>query len=63
MPPVAEIEAAGIARVSVASGLTLAVMGSMSRMVDELRTSGRFDALATTMKRDDAQKLFAPRPE
>lgn len=63
VPPVAEIEAAGVARVSVASGLTLASMASMSRMVEELRASGRFDALASTMKRDDAQRLFAPRPE
>jgi len=61
MPPVAEIEAAGVARVSIASGLTLAMMGAMRRMAEELRTSGRFDALAPAMTRDDAQRLFAPR--
>ena len=63
MPPVADIEAAGVARVSVASALTLAAMSSIRRMVEDLRASGRFDALASPMKRDDAQRLFAPRPE
>lgn len=63
MPPVADIEAAGVARVSVASGLTLATMSAIQGMAEELRTSGRFDVLASAMKRDDAQRLFAPRPE
>lgn len=63
MPPVADIEAAGIARVSVASALTLAAMSSIRRMVEELHASGRFEALASPMKRDEAQRLFAPRPE
>jgi 2-methylisocitrate lyase-like PEP mutase family enzyme len=63
MPPVADIEAAGVARVSVASGLTLATMSAIQRVAEELRTSGRFDVLASAMKRDDAQRLFAPRPE
>src|SRR5262249_19256152 len=63
MAPVADFEAAGVARVSVASGLTLAAMGATQRMVEQLRQSGRFDALASAMKRDDAQRLFAPRPE
>ncbi len=62
MPSVAEIEAAGVARVSVASALTLAAMASIRRMVEDLRTRGQFDALASPMKRDDAQRLFAPRP-
>ena len=63
MPPVSEIEAAGVARVSIASGLTLATMGTMHRIAQELRTSGRFDALAPAMTRDEAQRLFAPRPD
>jgi 2-methylisocitrate lyase-like PEP mutase family enzyme len=61
--PVAEIEAAGVARVSTASGLTLLAMAQMQRMAEELRASGRFDAFAAGMKRDEAQRLFAPRPE
>jgi 2-methylisocitrate lyase-like PEP mutase family enzyme len=61
MPPVGEIEAAGVARVSVASGLTLATMAAVRRMAEELRASGRFDVLAPAMTRDDAQRLFAPR--
>lgn len=63
MPPLPEIEAAGVARVSVASGLTLAAMSSLKQMAGELRATGRFDALASSMKRDDAQRLFAPRAE
>jgi 2-methylisocitrate lyase-like PEP mutase family enzyme len=62
-PPAAEMEAAGVARVSVASGLTLAAMGETRRMAEELRKNGRFDVLASAIKRDDAQRLFAPRPE
>jgi 2-methylisocitrate lyase-like PEP mutase family enzyme len=61
--PVADFEAAGVARISIAAGLTLAAMGATQRMVEELRASGRFDVLASGMKRDDAQRLFAPRPE
>jgi 2-methylisocitrate lyase-like PEP mutase family enzyme len=63
VPPIADLEAAGVARVSVASGLTLAAMSSLKQMAEELRATGRFDTLASTMKRDDAQRLFAPRPE
>jgi 2-methylisocitrate lyase-like PEP mutase family enzyme len=62
-PPVADFEAAGVARVSVASGLTLAAMSATQRMAEELRRTGSFDVLASGMKRDDAQRLFAPRPE
>jgi len=62
-PTAADMEAAGVARVSVASGLTLAAMDATQRMAAELRKSGRFDVLASSMKRDDAQRLFAPRSE
>lgn len=63
VPSVGEIEATGVARVSVASGLTLAAMSSLQRMAEDLRASGRFDVLASTLKRDDVQRLFAPRPD
>jgi 2-methylisocitrate lyase-like PEP mutase family enzyme len=62
-PPVADMEAAGVTRVTVASGLTLAAMGETQRMAEELRKTGRFDVLASAMTRDNAQHLFAPRPE
>jgi 2-methylisocitrate lyase-like PEP mutase family enzyme len=60
-PPVAELERIGVARVSIASGATLAVMSLIQRIAEELRASGRFDILEHSMNRIDAQKLFAPR--
>jgi 2-methylisocitrate lyase-like PEP mutase family enzyme len=60
-PPVAELERIGVARVSIASGATLAVMSLIRRIAEELRASGRFDVLEHSMNRIDAQKLFAPR--
>jgi 2-methylisocitrate lyase-like PEP mutase family enzyme len=63
MPAVAEIEAAGVARVSTASGPSLAIMSAMRQMAETLHATGRFDGLASVMKRDDAQRLFATRPD
>jgi 2-methylisocitrate lyase-like PEP mutase family enzyme len=60
-PPVAELERIGVARVSIASGATLAVMSLIKRIGEELRSSGRFDGLEHSMNRPDAQKLFEPR--
>jgi hypothetical protein len=33
------------------------------QIAEELRTKGEFDVLKSTIKRPDAQQLFAPRPE
>jgi 2-methylisocitrate lyase-like PEP mutase family enzyme len=60
-PPVAELERAGVARVSIASGATLAVMSLIKRIGTELRATGRFDVLEHSMNRPEAQDLFAPR--
>jgi 2-methylisocitrate lyase-like PEP mutase family enzyme len=60
-PPVTELERIGVARVSIASGASLAVMSLIQRIAEELRGSGRFDALEHSMNRIDAQKLFAPK--
>jgi 2-methylisocitrate lyase-like PEP mutase family enzyme len=60
-PPLAELERIGVARVSIASGATLAVMSLIKRIGEELHASGRFDVLEHSMSRPEAQKLFEPR--
>jgi 2-methylisocitrate lyase-like PEP mutase family enzyme len=63
MPSVAELERLGVTRVSTASGPSLVVMSTVRQIADELRTKGEFDVLKSTIKRPDAQQLFAPRPK
>jgi 2-methylisocitrate lyase-like PEP mutase family enzyme len=60
-PPAAELEKIGVARVSIASGATLAVMSMIKKIGEELRTTGKFDGLEHSMNRPEAQKLFEPR--
>ena len=60
-PPVADLERIGVARVSIASGATLAVMSLIKRIGGELRATGRFDVLEHSMNRPEAQKLFESR--
>jgi 2-methylisocitrate lyase-like PEP mutase family enzyme len=61
MPPLKRLEAAGVARVSIASGATLAVMSLIREIAADLHDRGEFDKLQGSMKRPDAQKLFASR--
>ena len=60
-PPAAELEKIGVARVSIASGATLAVMSLIKKIGEELRATGKFDGLEHSMNRPEAQKLFEPR--
>jgi 2-methylisocitrate lyase-like PEP mutase family enzyme len=60
-PPLRQLEAAGIARVSTASGPALTVMSLIQRIATELREKGEFDILHAEMKRVDAQQLLAKR--
>ena len=60
-PPVADFEKIGVARISIASGATLAVMSLIKRIGEELHASGKFDGLEHSMNRPEAQKLFEPR--
>jgi 2-methylisocitrate lyase-like PEP mutase family enzyme len=60
-PPAAELEKIGVARVSIASGATLAVMSMIKKIGEELRATGKFDGLEHSMNRPEAQKLFEPR--
>ncbi len=59
--PMAELERVGVARISIASGATLAVMSLIKHIAEELYASRRFDVLKHSMGRPEAQKLFEPR--
>lgn len=59
MPSAAELEGLGVARITIASAATLASMCAIRQLAEELRATGRFDVLASTMRHPDAQKLFA----
>ncbi|HTV38906.1 MAG TPA: isocitrate lyase/phosphoenolpyruvate mutase family protein [Xanthobacteraceae bacterium] len=59
MPGLAKLQAAGVARVSIASGASMVVMSLISSIAEELRQKGEFDSLKSTMTRIEAQKLFA----
>ncbi len=61
MPALKQLEAAGVARVSIASGATLPVMSLIRQMAVELHGKGEFDMLKSSMTRAEAQKLFANR--
>ena len=60
-PPVAELQKLGVARVTIASGATLAVMSLIKSIGDGLRATGTFDGIGHSMNRPEAQKLFEPR--
>jgi 2-methylisocitrate lyase-like PEP mutase family enzyme len=59
-PPVAELQKIGVARVTIASGATLAVMSLIKTIADSLH-KGTFDGIGHSMNRPEAQKLFEPR--
>lgn len=56
----AELERIGVARVSIASGATLAVMSRIKQIAESLHAR-RLDGLKHDMGRPEAQKLFEPR--
>lgn len=62
MPEVSKLERLGVARVSTASGPSLAAMSVTQQIAAELRAKGQFNALESSMKHADAQRLFAVRP-
>lgn len=62
MPSVSRLEQLGVARVSTASGPSLVAMSVTRQIAEELHTKGEFNMLESSMKRIDAQQLFAKRP-
>ncbi|HUH29781.1 MAG TPA: isocitrate lyase/phosphoenolpyruvate mutase family protein [Rhodanobacter sp.] len=61
MPGLQELARIGVARVSTATRLTTLALAAVAHAVDEVRASGRFDALSSTFTYADAQQLFASR--
>jgi 2-methylisocitrate lyase-like PEP mutase family enzyme len=61
LPPAAEFERIGVARISIAAGASLAVADLIQKIGQDLRATGRFDLLAHSINRADVQKLFALR--
>jgi 2-methylisocitrate lyase-like PEP mutase family enzyme len=60
-PPVAELQKLGVARVTIASGATLAVMSLIKSIGEGLRASRTFEGISHSMNRLEAQKLFESR--
>jgi 2-methylisocitrate lyase-like PEP mutase family enzyme len=60
-PPVSELQKLGIARVTIASGATLAVMSLIKTIGEDLHATGKFDGIGHSMNRPEVQKLFEPR--
>jgi 2-methylisocitrate lyase-like PEP mutase family enzyme len=58
-PSIARLEEIGVARVSIASGATMAVMSQIRHLAEELGKRGGFEMLQSSMKRPDVQNLFA----
>ncbi len=59
LPSVAELEALGVARASTASAIALMAAAATRQIADEMKASGRFDALAPALAQADLQRLFA----
>jgi 2-methylisocitrate lyase-like PEP mutase family enzyme len=60
-PPLAALESAGVARVSIASGATMVVGSLLQQLAKDLRAKGDFGMLEHRMTRAEAQQLFAQR--
>ena len=60
-PPLAALESAGVARVSIASGATMVVASLLQQLAKDLRTKGDFGMLEHRITRAEAQQLFAQR--
>ena len=58
MPDGAVFERMGIARITIASAPTLVAMTAIQTLAAELRATGSFDMLTTTLRHPDVQKLF-----
>jgi len=58
-PPLAALESAGVARVSIATGATLVVVSLLQQLAKDLRAKGDFGTLEHRMTRAEAQQLFA----
>jgi 2-methylisocitrate lyase-like PEP mutase family enzyme len=58
-PGLKALEAAGVARVSIASGASTVIISAIQRIAEQLHQTGEFDVLKTALTRPEIQKLFA----
>jgi 2-methylisocitrate lyase-like PEP mutase family enzyme len=61
MPPAAEWERVGVARISTATGPVLATMTRTREIAEDLHATGKFDKVKATVTRAELQTLFGPR--
>ena len=57
-PSLAALEAAGVTRVSIATGATMVVASQLQQLAKDLRATGDFGMLEHRMTRPEAQQLF-----
>ena len=62
MPGMKELEALGIARVSTASGISMAALAAVRNVARALIETGQFDAMTSDVKRADLQQWFSQQP-
>ena len=62
MPDMKELERLGVARVSTASGPSMAVLSTVRSVARSLFETGQFDSLTSDVKRADLQNWFAQKP-
>jgi len=60
-PPVKELRAAGVARVSLGSGPMRAAMGRLRHLADEFKNSGTYESLAAAPSYAEMNQLLDPR--
>ncbi|MCC7487085.1 MAG: isocitrate lyase/phosphoenolpyruvate mutase family protein [Burkholderiales bacterium] len=58
VPDLAELARMGVARVSTATRLATLALSAVERAARELRVSGRFECLGSTLSHPDLQRLF-----
>ncbi len=59
MPGMKELEALGVARVSTASGISMAALAAVRNVARSLLETGTFNAMTSDVKRADLQQWFA----
>jgi 2-methylisocitrate lyase-like PEP mutase family enzyme len=60
-PSVTELQALGVARVSLGAGPMRAALGATRHLARELRLSGTYDRMSDAMPGDEVSRLFEPR--
>jgi 2-methylisocitrate lyase-like PEP mutase family enzyme len=60
-PSVTELQALGVARVSLGSGPMRTAMGATRHFARELRLFGTYERMSDAMSSDEASRLFEPR--